>query len=436
MAGRIFPGARAALPFGVGLAARGLEAAGKLGLYTLAVAWLGESPSGLFFLALSVLHIGGTVTRLGTERVLSRNTAAYLASGQVREARDTILAGLGLNLLTSAGAGLVLWLAAEPIAVHLLRQPPMTPLVRLLVLALPAQAMAYTAGYILIGLGRGGAAQLLMNALPPVAALAVLALGARSSPGAFLGFALAYVVCAFAAMAVIAQAWARAPRPATPTRADRLPGLGSGLRTFFWVELIQAAIITAPVLALARVAAAAEVGAFSLASRLSMLVLTLVVSLSAMSAARMGASLRREDAEELRRVVRRLGVVALACGIPAVALLAVGSPLLMDRLGVTTSGAAGVVTLMALGQLPFVLAPGRDTLLAMGGGERELRDIAIVQAALMAVGCLTVVPLFGLWGAAALTATTWTCGALSCHFAAKRRAPHAFGRPTRPLVES
>ncbi len=426
---------RGALPFGVGLSARGLEAASKFGLYTLAVAWLGQSPAGLFFLGLTVLHIGATLTRLGTERVLSRNIAAYLSSGQVREARAAILGGLGLNLLSAGALGAALWLAAEPAAAHLLRQPEMTPLIRILLLALPAQAMAYTAGYILIGLGRGALAQLLMNALPPCMALIALALGLRSAPAAFLSLGLAYAACAAAAVAAIAWTWTRTPKAPAPARQDRLPGLLSGLRSFLWVELIQAGIIAAPVFALARVASAAEVGAFSLASRLSMLTLTVVVSLGTMSAAQMAATLRREDGAGLRQVLGRLGRLSMIAALPVVTVCALASPLIVEGLGISVPGAALALSLLAIGQLGYVLAPGRDLLLGMAGGERALRNIAVVQAVMMVAGCLVVVPMFGLIGAAALTALIWTCGALSCHFAAKRRAPHAFVGRAHPAVE-
>jgi O-antigen/teichoic acid export membrane protein len=428
------PGRAAAfVRFALGLSTRGLEAAGKFGLYALAVAWLGESPAGLFFLALTVQHLGATAARLGTERILARNTAAYLASGQAQEARGTIFAGLALNAAASGFVALVLAVWPAPLA-RLLGAPELAPLLSVLVIGLPGQAMAYAAGYILIGLGRPILAQLIMNAAPPVAALAALVLGVRGAEPVLLIYSLAAVVGFAGALVVIVGDLWRAPARRR-TREDRLPGVLSGLRSFYWVELIQAGIIGAPMIFLAHAVSTAEVGAFSLANRLSMLVVTLVVSLGAMASANLAAHLRLGDDAALRRDVRRLGTAAQVAGLPAILALALGGPWLLSALGVTAAAAAPVLALLALSQAALVLFPARDVLLASAGHDRTLRNLNVLQAGVMLIGCLALIPAFGLWGAGIAAATCWTAGPLVTHFVARKRLPQAFLRASVEVGE-
>src|SRR5690606_39270682 len=134
-------------------------------------------------------------------------TAAYLASGQRREAGAVILWGLALNVAASSLGAAILWLGAEPIARIALGTPEIAPLLRILAAALPAQTTAWAAGFILIGLGRPALAQLLMNALTPVLVLAAMALGVRTAAGVLWCYAAVYFACLAASLILIALRW-------------------------------------------------------------------------------------------------------------------------------------------------------------------------------------------------------------------------------------
>src|SRR6201996_4509884 len=98
------------------LASRGLEAAGKFGLYMLAARLMGPTDAGLFFLCLTWVNLCATLARMGLERAMSRHIAAELAIGQGRGARQVLLAGLGWIMLASLIVASVTFLFAGPLA--------------------------------------------------------------------------------------------------------------------------------------------------------------------------------------------------------------------------------------------------------------------------------------------------------------------------------
>ncbi|MGL1213338.1 hypothetical protein ACSTK9_23650, partial [Vibrio parahaemolyticus] len=75
-----------------------------------------------------------------------------------------------------------------------------------------------------------------------------------------------------------------APAGAADRVVTALPSLWQTARPRYVVELVQVALVTLPVMILGAVADAAAVGAFSVASRISMLILVLIISIGTFAA--------------------------------------------------------------------------------------------------------------------------------------------------------
>lgn len=413
--------------YGAGLSVRGLEVAAKFGLYALAARILGGPGSGVFFLCLTLLHLVTTAARLGTERPIARNVAAYLAGGQRRLARLTILRALGLTLATGLVAGLAMLLTARWQAVTLYHQPEAEHALRLLALAIPAQVLAYTCGYVLIGLDRGAAAQLLMNAIAPLVTLAALASGLGGLDTALTVYAGAYWACVAVSLWLIRRAWRHQP-PAEAVRDDVLPSLLRSSRQFYVVELLQASLIAAPVVVLARFATAEAVSQFSIANRLSMLVSAMVMSMGAMAAPALAQRHRLGQGAALAASVRQLTVASMAVCLPAIAVMMLARHPLLGVMGADVGAAPQALVIMAAGQMVIAVLPARDTLLAMSGHGAALRTLSLMQGAVIGLGCLVLIPTLGAVGAALVSAGAWLVGGLGAEAMARRLVPEAYRR--------
>lgn len=406
------------------LGARGLEAAAKFGLYALAARALGGHDAGRFFLALSVVHIVSTVARLGLERPLTRHVAAELAVGDGAAAGRAILTGSAAIGIASAAAGVLLFLTAPVVAHDLLRQPDMVGVLRLAALIVPLQNLAYALAYALIGLERGAAGQMVMNALAPTLCLTALTLGAADLTRLLFAYAAAFGACGLLGLACIVAERSRLTTPAgwTPPPVA-LPSLWRGARPLLVVEVSQASLLSLPVLILGALADPVSVSVFSLASRLSMLVTTVVLSLGALSAPAFARHYRLADWPALRAAVRHNRSLTLAFCLPLIAVMAIGAAPVLAVLDVEAARGVPVLLILLCGQLVFCVLPSRDVMLAMAGQGRILRRLSLWQLVCCTVLCFAAIPLWGAIGAALASATIWIGGAVALAVTARRRLP-------------
>jgi O-antigen/teichoic acid export membrane protein len=413
----------AARRYGFGLTARGLEVLAKFGLYALGARVLGPVEAGVFFLCLSLLHLLSTAARLGTERPLSRYIASYAASGELEEARAAARHGLAIAAVAGTLAGGLLWAGAPLLAERLFREPAAAEAFRLLACAAPGHVLAYACGNVLIGLNRAGAAQFLTNALAPGATFLALLAGAGDIDLVLTVYGAAYWSCFVAALVLAVRRFRQVGTGLDPDAArdrPKLPPLLTAARAFYVVELTQAALISAPVLVLARFAEPAQVSEFSVANRLSMLVATIVLSLATATAPRLAAHHRLEQYGEIGVALRQVTLLSLAVCLPVIALMGLLRQPLLQLMGTPTTEAGAALLWMLGAQLAVAALPARDTTLAMTGHGAALRNLSLAQVGVSALGCLLLIPSFGVLGAAWVSALTWLFGVLGCEVLVRR----------------
>ena len=397
-----------------------MEAASKFGLYALAARLLGGDAAGMFFLCLGVIHFTATAGRLGLERPLTRHVAAELAAGNSARARRLAVQGLvviggasgvvaiSVALLAGWGAGAVF---------HL---PAMASALILSACVVPLQNLAYGSAYLLIGLGRASAAQMVMNALAPTLALVALVCGARRLDLLLIAYAAAFFICGLLGVVLLIRTWPKTPLRHDEPKSGVLRMLFASARPLYVVELGQAALLSLPVLIIGHTVSARAVSAFSLANRLTMLVTTVVLSVGAVVAPAFAVHHRMQAWAELRVDTARARRMSLSVCLPMIAALALAAPPLLNVLGAGSLEAVQTLWILLLGQLVFCLMPCWDTFLAMTGHGAVLRRLSLFQLAACVGLTLWLTPLFGIRGAAAVSAAVWMAGAVGTSLAGRR----------------
>ncbi len=405
------------------LGARGLEAAAKFGLYALVARVLGGDDAGRFFLALSVIQIVSTVARLGLERPLTRHVAAELAVGDTRAAGRAAIVGCGAVAAASVAAALALAGGAPWIAGRLLGQPDMVPILMLAALIVPLQNLAFVLAAVLIGLERGAAAQMVMNALAPMLCLGALVLGADDLHRLLWVYAGAFGLCAGLGLILVLRDATRWRTGAVVPGAVALPSLWHGAGPLLVVDVAQAALLSVPVLILGAFADPDAVSVFALCSRLSMLVTTVVLSLGALSAPVFARHHRLGDWSALREAVAGNRRTTILLCVPLTIGLAIVAGPMLRLLGVATASGVPVLLILLVGQLVFCLLPSRDLVLAMAGQASVLRRLSLWQLGVCMVLCFALIPPLGAVGAAVASATIWIGGAVALAISVPRRLP-------------
>ena len=402
------------------LSGRVLEAASKFGLYALAARLLGGDAAGAFFLCLGVIHFTATAARLGLERPVTRHVAAELAAGHPRRAREVAVRGLSIIAVSSVIVALGLSGLAHALAVEMFHGPALARALILSALIVPLQNLAYGSAYVLIGLGRASAAQLVMNALAPTLALTALLCGVRALEPLLVAYAVSFGGCALLGLLLVMKAWPQTTPSAAESSTGVMAMLFASARPLYVVELSQAALLSLPVVIIGHAASARAVSAFSLANRLSMLVTTVVLSVGAVAAPAFAAHHRMRAWAALKAVHTRTFRMAAGVCVPMIAVLALAAAPLLRFLGAGSAEAVQTMWILLVGQLVFCLLPCQDTFLAMTGHGGVLRRLSLFQLAACFALTLWLTPLFGVRGAAAASAAVWIIGAVGCALAARR----------------
>ncbi|GAA4257211.1 lipopolysaccharide biosynthesis protein [Azospirillum formosense] len=405
--------------YGIGLGLRGVEVVGKLGLYIIAARALGAHDAGLFFLCLTWIGLASTMARLGLERAITRHIAAELAIGQGRAAGRDLRTGLIGTGLAATLAAVVAFALAGPASHLLFGAPDLETPLRLSALVLLPQTLTITIGSALAGLKRGIAAQFVQNALWPVLMLAALLAGISSLDSLILALAGAWTLSVVVGLALLARDRWRFTDHAMPAdaassdgSAEVLPSLWHTALPLFVVELVQVSLASLPVLALGVFVDAAAVGAFSVANRISMLIWVVVISIGTFAAPNYAELHRRSETSRLLAMNRGIMLTVAALGLPMVSVMMVVPELLLDLVGEGFGSAATALRILAVGQMIHCLLACQDILLAMTGHGRTLRRLNLLQLAVCIVLGAVLIPVFGMTGAAAVTAVTVAQGAI------------------------
>lgn len=415
------------------LAARGLEVAAKFGLYVLAARRMGGYQAGLFFLCLTWVNLTSTAARLGLERAASRHVAAELAVGDGAAARRTVLTSLTWTALASLIAGSLTWLLASPASLLLFHQPDLAEPLRIAALILPPQSVAFTVGFILIGLGRGVAGQMVQSALPPFLSLLALLAGLNQAGTVLMAYTISYSTCCGAGLCIVAYEWRRAFADRTGKHcenAEALPPLWTTARPFLVIELVQSALLSLPVLVLGAFANAVAVSAFSIANRVTMMINTILISLALIAAPGFARHHRLGEFAELHRVDRQTRLLAVIVCMPIVALIMMFPHTLLSLLGGSFADASAALIVLAIGQIVNILLPTEDMMLAMTGHGAILRQVNLQQLVVCCILCLALIPWIGLMGAAIVTSISLIQGRVGFFLAVRRTIPGLRG-PSR-----
>ena len=412
--------------YGGSLGVRGLEVLGKFGLYFVVARRLGAADSGLLFFCLTWVNLASSAARMGLERTMTRHVAAELAVGQADAARHTMRTGLLWCSLGGVGWALMTMLLAGPAARHVFGQPELATPLAISAILLVTQTLAIALGYALTGLNRGGLGQLLSASLPPTLVLLSLLAGLRGLNAVLLTYGLSCAICCVLAVIVLERdARAKVQTPPPPGLRP-LPTLFRTAAPFLAVEMVQACLVSLPLLLLGAFAPPGEVGAFSVASRISSLVWMVLMSIGSIAAPRFAELHRLGSHTRLSQVNRASRLITLACALPAVMAMLMAPELLLSLVGPHFETAAASLMVLAMGQMVNCVAPLQDVLLGMTGHGRTLRWLSLAQLGLGAMIGVALIPTMGSLGAAITTAISVAIGAIGTTLASRQLVPEAW----------
>ncbi|HEX2052644.1 MAG TPA: flippase [Actinomycetota bacterium] len=364
---------------------------------------LGRSDLGVYAQAFAVLSLLQMVAMGGLHTGTMRFVAVHRASGNRGAVHGTILLGLGAALGLSAVIGLTLYALAPWMAGSMFSEDELTQPLRAVALALPAATFSGVALGATQGFKTMRASATIGLILEP--ALRLLLTAATVAAGWGVGGAMVSVVTSNYVAAILA---ARALR--------RLAGRAGGEAAFqprelfsfssvSWLgSLANSGLIWTDTVILGIYLPSAQVGVYSVATRLVVLASLFQTAINSALGPRIADLYQRQEHSALERAYRAAANWTVRLALPAFAILVLFPQDLLSLFGNGFAAAGAVTALLALGKLVDAVTGPCALMLNMSGRPlvNTVNNLAVL-ALNIALNVL-LVPRFGLLGAAA----AWT----------------------------
>jgi O-antigen/teichoic acid export membrane protein len=366
---------------------------------------LGAAGNGAFALALTTGLFGSAVSLLGLDYVLLRTMAGDLREAKPGAARGAARTALLATSVAAIVVGIFVALVGSPV-LHMVLGKDLDP--RLIVLAGVA-VLPLTLNRMAVASLRGAGGVLWAQWLEgPQAMIVAVAVLLFIIIGGLPIDATGVVTLYFATAALSAlAAWAVYRRrsrgwPAGETHPV-VPMLAQGWRISF-IVLSRLVLDWVVLVSLGSSHSTVEVGQFRTAWQIAALIMLLVSTFDTVAGPRIAAAWRVGDTGHIRQIIRQSIAVMMVISAPLF-VIALGFPeWALGLFGPEFVPAAPALRILALGQLVNVVSGPLGTVLLMTGNERASMILSVVSLVVLAVLSLTLIPAYGLIGAALTTA--------------------------------
>jgi O-antigen/teichoic acid export membrane protein len=385
---------------GIAFAGRVFTWAARLGLAVLLARLLGADEYGLYNLALTVATVVASFPSLGLDSALVRFMAVYASRGDAGRLRGSLQVGIGLPLVMSVLAGLVLFLGAEPIATGVMHDDRLTPLLQIASVLVPATVVNRQLAAALQGLRRLGDAVRAEQFAQP-ASRVVMLVGM-----ALIGLTAAWAVAASALAALVATLLmvlllSRAAGAIRGVLAHReLRALTNHAVPVFFSNVVNTFGGNLQTLFLGAMSSATSVGIFAIANQVTLVGSMFHQSVAASSMPVFAEYADQGDRPGSERLYRITSKWTFTLNLPLFCLVLAFPDALLSLFGREFEAGSAALVILAWGALANAATGTSGAILDMAGHTR----VKFVNSTLslgLAIGLsLMLIPPMGIVGAA------------------------------------
>jgi O-antigen/teichoic acid export membrane protein len=376
---------------------------------------VGSEQYGLYTLGLTIVPILSMLALLG----LQTGVVAYLAPA-IRENDEKKIWGIiqisaGIPALLSILFGVVLFFLAEPIAIQAFHDPRLIPLLKIVSVSIPMDAISFIAYQIIISYKKPQYSVLANNIVLPVAKL-LLSIGFLALGMGVAGIILAHVIASafgFILIVYYVNSLFSLKRPLTPTKQMTIQLLKYSLPVHLgWVlNTIRGTLET---LVLGFVGLISGVGIFAVAARISTLGTLLFLSVGNISTPLIAEFHNRGEMGQLERLYKTTTKWVLMFNLPLFLTFVFFSKPILSIFGGDFSDGSTALIVLAIGNLVYTGTGIGANILDM---TNHTKFNSINSAILIVVTITTdliLIPRWGVIGAAAASSFSTVIVNLIC----------------------
>lgn len=379
-------------------------AALSFGFSFLVARTLGAAGTGSFALTQTTALVGSTVALIGLDYVLLRDMAGSVRAGEPGEARSAARTATIIVALSAIVVGALVAVAGAAFLNAAIGEGLYNRLLLLAAVAVLPLAMNRIVITAVRGVGGILAAQWLEG--PQAMLLAVVVLAGLVLAGFPLtAFAVSLLFFAASSTSAVAAAFvyvARSRDWPAPTMLPVGPMLRQGGQIAF-IVLSRMLVDWVVLLSLSVSHSVTEVGQFRTAWQITSLLALIFTTFDTVSGPRIAAAHRVGEQAVIRTILRQAVKTMCVLSAPLFIVIFLFPEWLLGLFGPEFIAGATALRLLALGQLVNILSGPLGSVLLMTGEERWSARISVASLVLLALLCATVIPAYGLNGAAITT---------------------------------
>lgn len=364
---------------------------------------LGAEALGIYALGMTVVGLAGVLAAGGLPQAAGRFVAVYSATSEFRKLGRFLWSALTVLLGANLLVGILLLLTKSWVAQRLYHTPALATYTRFFVLIMVIGALTGFLGQALAGFKdvarRTVITSFIGQSLTMACTIVLLTVGFG-----FRGYLIAQIVSALAVLFLLARAtWKLTPESARPPSLG-LPVLEREIVSFsivlFAVQGLEFLLGQTDKVLLGIYLNAREVGIYSIAAALVGFVPLALQSVNQIFSPMIAELHARGDLELLARLFRSLVKWTLGLTLPLAAVMILFARPIMGMFGPDFASGWPVLVAGTFGQLVNCGVGSVGYLLLMSGHQQRLLRIQTVMAVVLVAVNLTLIPRWGLLGAA------------------------------------
>ena len=367
---------------------------------------LGAGEVGIFFLCFTIVMIAVVIGRLGLDNVVLREIAKYAINNKWGQLKGIFLYSVKITLMSSLLMSVLIFFSADFISDKLFNLPEMSKSLRMMCLIILPFALMLIISASLKGLKKIAQATIIESFFIPFFSVFCLRFLVKDNNlNQFLNY---YVVIFITVLLLAVYFWKKNTKLIREKASSfsmkkilnssiPLLWVASMLFVNSWADRIFLGIYSTP----------EDVGVYSIAIKVAMLVGFVLVAVNSASSAKFSEFYQSNNIKELSNYCTKSTNLMATISFPFLILLILFSDQILNIFGSDFIIGSTVLVILCFGQFINVATGSVGQILAMTNREKLLRKSILIGVISNIILNFILVPLYNINGAAIATSVSW-----------------------------
>lgn len=379
---------------------------------------LGAETAGKLFISFAFVLLVATVTRLGLDNTGLKVVSVYFGEGRLGNIRRVALLISLLVSLVSILAMILIFFGSS-ILKELISLPDDKTSTSIIFLSIPLIALSYIFSEVLRGMRLIGLSSIIQLVAPYGIAMLVIwsayYLSAIVPSAGALAFFAGYAVSALLGIILIVKATTACSTPLF----SHYPAVAKGAPYALWSSLIIFAMSSGDIIILGYFLPSESVAYYFASARTASLIAVGMVGINSIIAPMIASAYKENNINHLTQVARIGARLSLSIAVFLIGFLFIGGEWVLSFFGKGFEDSFVLLLILLVGQLVNSAVGSVLYIMLMSSQERKSARILAVVIATMLILYVTVIPEYGIKGAAIVTAlgvAAWNIGMMRSVF--------------------